>query len=417
MLFRFIVFLNMLFLLVSCAEQGKLSASDVKELAVGHFAEKGIVGIKDTGDIGVYLINTGIEDQWYVAYNQVMTRPALFLYHISSPKEPPRYIPLHNKTDGIIENVNFENVTNDDLSELVVVLHFDYALAYQGREIIILRRPFESTTYEIFTFPFEQVWESIDSFDNKYGMPSHSKRIENHASYEFFEGYILLKGIINYRDNHLVEYKWNAATEEFVLVLDKEFQEAEDEENAGGIVHKVKGNKILVEVNAHEEGCRAYLIEDYRGHVIDISKKIHDELLCSQVTALSTDGRHLIYTDHELNAICAYDIETKKTLPILKNVSSYEGESEIVWAPGRPMRFAFISVNQEEVLESSRIHIFTFDKDRELHEQVYKRKVHYECDLEGVCVPHKDYNYKFDRNNRFIYTPDETGSFKALIVK
>lgn len=147
------------------------------------------------------------------------------------------------------------------------------------------------------------------------------------------------------------------------MVLDEELHEIDDEEK-GGVIHKVKGNKILVEVNAHEEDCTAFLIEDSRGHVIDISKKIHDELLCSQVTSLSKDGRHLIYTDHDLNAVCLYDIETKKTEPILRKFNSYEGVSEVAWAPGKPMRFAFISVNQEEFLENTRLHVFTFDKKR-----------------------------------------------------
>jgi len=414
-----IIFYSFLVLLfASCKmKQSQLSASDVKELAVKHFKEKGIVGVRDTNDVEVNLISTGLEDQWYVAYNRVMTRPALFLYHISKPLDPPHYIPLHSKADGLIEHVDFENVTNDDSYELVVELHFDYALAYQGRELIILRHPFGNPAYEIFTFPFEQIWESIDSFDNQYGMPSHSKRIENHASYEFFEGFILIKGIINYRDNHLIEYQWDGTEEEFVLILDKELHEEDEEESKGKVVHKIKGNKILVEIHAHEEGCNAYLIEDYKGRVIDVSKKIHNELLCSQVTSLSNDGRHLIYTDHDLNAICIHDFQTKKTEPLLKNMNSYEGVSEIVWAPGRPLRFAFVSVNQEEFLENTRIHIFTFDRDKEVYEKSYKLKVYYECDLDGLCVPNKDYNYRFDRNNRFLYTSDSSGKLKALIIK
>lgn len=393
-----------------------LSEEDIKELAVIHFHEKGTFEVRDTGDIAVKLINTGREDQWFVAYNRVMAAPALFLYHITKPYDPPHYVPLHNKTNCIIEDVNFENVTNDDIYELVIELHFDYDLAYQGREIVILRNPFGNPAYEIFSFPFEQVWESIDSFNADYGLPSYNKRVENHAFYEFFEGYILIRGIINYRDNHLVEYKWNKQTEEFVLFLDEEFHEIDEEESTGNIIHKVKGNKRLIEVNSHEEGCIAYLLEDPQGHVIDIPKKIHDELLCSQVTALSSNGRYLIYTNNTKNAICLYDIEQNKDQSILYKFDTYEGISEVVWAPGRPKRFAFISVNQEELLENTRLHIFTFRKNDRIKQQQYDLPIHYECDLEGICVPLKDYNYKFDRNNRFTYTPDASGQFKALII-
>lgn len=405
------------FILLSCTQQARLSITDIKEVAIKHFQEKNFHSIKDTSDIHVKLIRTGLKDEWYVAFNAVMSPPALFLYHISDPNELPHYIPLNNKFEGIIEHVDFENVTNDEDYELVIELHFDYGLAYQGREIIILRHPFGNPAYEIFSFPFEQVWESIDSFDNRYGLPQHSKRVENHSFYEFFEGYILIKGTINYKENHLLEYKWNRTNEEFLLILDEELHEANEEEDKGGLVHKIKGTKILVEVNAYEEDCIAYLLEDTRGHVIDIPEKIHDELLCSQVTSLSSDGRYLIYTNLIDNAICLYDIEQKRDKTILPDFNSYEGVSEVVWAPGKPTRFAFISVNHEELLENTNIHIFSFDTQQQLHKKVYPTKVHYECDLKGICVPLKDYNYQFKRNNLFVYTPTTEGKFKGLHLK
>lgn len=409
-----IYFILLVLLIAGCMPPARLSPNDIKEVAVNHFREKGFLSIRDTSDLHVKLIQTGLNDEWYVAFNAVMSKPALFLYHISDPKEPPHYIPLNNKTEGIIEHVDFENVTNDEDFELVIELHLDYGLAYQGREIIILRHPFGFPAYEIFSFPFEQVWESIDSFDEQYGLPQHSKRVENHSFYEFFEGYILIKGTINYRDNHLLEYKWDPTAEEFLLILDEELHEVNEEEDKGGIVHKVKGNKILMEVNAHEEGCLAYLLEDATGHVIDVPKKIHDELLCSQVTSLSTNGRYLIYTDLAFNSICLYDIEQQINKIILKDFDSYEGVSEVVWAPHKPLRFGFISVNQEELLENTNIHIFTIDADQEVQARSHPTKVHYECNLEGICVPLKDYNYKFERNNLFVYTADASGKFRGL---
>lgn len=401
----------------SCMQQGKLSPSDVQELTIKHFQEKGFLEFQDTSHVGVKLIKTGLEDQWYVAFNRIMNEPILFLYHVNEPHNPPHYIPIHSKSHCIIEDVDFENITNDDLNELVVELHYDYDMAYQGREIVILRDPFGDAVYEIFSFPFEQVWESIDSFDVTYGMPSHSKRIENHASYEFFEGYVLIKGVINYRKNHLIKYKWDHTSKVFILVLDEELHEAEDEENLGGFTHKIKGNKVLIEVNAHEEHCTAYLLEDEQGHVIDIDKKIHDALLCSKVTALSDNGRYLIYTNIKKNAIFLYDLELRKERRLLAHYNSYEGISEITWAPKSSSRFAFISVNQEEVLENTLLHVFTIDKQGEVFEQTQPIKVHYDCDLEGYCAPLKDYHYKFDRYRRFVYTPLDNGVFKAIILQ
>lgn len=417
MFIRFFLFFGGIFLVTSCMPNAILSPKDVKELAVKHFNEKEIFAVRDTGDIGVLLVHTSLEEEWYVAFNTVMTKPALFLYHINKPFEPPHYIPLQNKSAGIIEHVYFRNVTNDDFYELVIELHVDYGLAYQCREIIILRHPFENKTFEVFNFAYEQVWENIDSFDNEYGLPNHSKRIENHATYEFFEGFILLKGTINYRENHLVEYKWDEKTEEFLLILDEDVHEIEEEEHNGGVVHKAKGNKILVEVNSHEDGCIAYLVEDVRGHVIDVAKKIHDDLLCSPVASLSPDGRFLIYTDHQKNAVCLYDFDTKTTKVLLADFKSYEGVSEVDWAQGTPFRFAFISVNHEELLGNTKVHIFTFDKKQELQHKSHHLKIHYDCSLEGWCVPQKDYNFKFDRYNRFLYTSEKNGTYNALVIK
>jgi len=411
---KLIIFFFVLLLCGGCMEvYGNLSPSDVKEKAVAHYQLNNIPKIVDTSCVGAILVNTGLEDQWYIAYNKVQTQPALLLYHISKPKEPPHYIPLLGKSECIIEHVDFENVTNDDQQELVIELHYDYDLSFQGREVVILRNPFGNPAYEVFSFPFEQVWETIDSFDNIYGLPAHSKRIENHATYDFFEGFIMIKGIINYRKHHLLEYKWDKLEEEFVLVLDEEHHEAEEEEGHG-IVHKTKGTKMLVEVSAHEDNCIAYLLEDTRGHVIDIAPHIHDELLCSQVTGLSADGRHLIYTDNNLNAICVYDIEKRQNEVLLKKFDTYEGVSEVAWAPGRPFRFAFITVNHEELLENTRIHLFTFDKERRLSEKVIDTKVHYDCNLEGICVPAKDYHYRFGKNNRFLFKEKEGEKWKAI---
>ncbi len=403
-----------LFLLGACMDDNRpLSAREIKRMAVKHFKEKKVQGIIDTTDIGVLLIKTALDDKWFVAYNKIQTKPTLFLYHITKRDEPPHYIPLVGKSEGKITHVDFENTTNDDNYELVVEIHYDYDLAYQGKEIIVLKNPFGKPAYEVFSFVFEQVWESIDSFDNEYGLPAHRQRIENHASYDFFEGYILLKGTINYRKNHLLEYHWDKSTEQFALILDEEYHEA-DEEEGHGFVHKTKGTKKMVKVSAHEDNCVAYMLEDISGHVVDIDHHIHDELLCSRVSGLSADGRHLIYTDNNLNALCFYDIELKKNKIILQNFDSYEGVSEIVWTSVRPYHFAFVTVNHEELLENTKLYIFTIENENTITEKKYNRKIYYNCDAEGLCVPLKDYHYRFEGNQKFIYKEKENGNWNAL---
>lgn len=404
---------GILLLSTTCTPSIILSPTDIKEVAVKHFREKGYKNISDTSHISVKIIKTNLEDQWYVAFNRVVARPALFLYHINNPQQLPHFVPLNNKSESIIEHVDFENVTNDELYELVIGLHYDYGMAYQGREIVILRNPFGNPAYEIFAFPIEQVWERIDSFDKRYGLPNHSKRVENHSVYEFFEAYILIRGTINYRDNHLLKYHWKAKNKEFVLVLDEELHEATKEQNKT-IIHRVKGNKVLVEVNAHEEGCIAHLLEDARGRAIDIPSYIRNELLCSAVTALSPNGRYLIYTSIKRNGLFLYDMEKRLDKRILKDFDSYEGISEIVWAPGKPMRFAFVSVNQEELLNNTSIHLYTRLKKETFTNHIYETQVYYDCSLEGVCTPLKDYHYKFNSNDIFVYRPDSTGRFKGI---
>ncbi len=400
---------------VGCSDPNRrIRPETIKRMAIKNFQEKGIKHIVDTADVGVLLINKGPIDKWYVAYNKTQTQPALFLYHISNADENPHFLPLMGKTEGKIQHIDFENTTNDDNYELAVEIHYDYDMAYQARELVIIRNPFKNPASEIFSFPYEQVWESIDTFDTVYGLPNHKKRIENMASYEFFDGYILLKGIINKRKNHILEYLWDKTTQQFVLVLDENYHEA-DEEAAHGHVAKLKGNKILVEVFSHEDNCTAYILEDENGHVIDIEKRIHDELLCSPVAGLSDDGHYLIYTDQHLNAVCLYDIEQQKNRKLLSNFNTYEGVSELVWAKGKNPRFAYVTVNHEEILDNTQLYIFTLlSATGELIAKRYKVPIYYQCDLDGYCAPKKDYHYRFENYNQFIYRTEATGNWKGL---
>lgn len=384
----------------------ELSAAMVKEQALHFFKE-----IKDTADIGITKISQNNHNHWFVAYNKTHTTPHLFLFHSEAPDEAAHDISLKHKNIAAVEAVYFEDITYTGEYELIIELHYDYDIAYQGREFLIYQHPFDTSgrTREIFSFMFEQVWETIDSFDKAYGTPMHTQRIENYASFDFFEGFILIKGTINTHKNHLVEYKWDKTLQQFRLEIDEDLHEAEEEENAGNIIHKVKGTKVLLEVNAHEKGCRAFLIEDVGHHVIEIKKKIHDALLCSPITSLSSNGRYLIYTDNQQSCLSLYDFELEKEHQLVQNIETYEGISEVIWSP-KKMRFAFILVNPEELLENTQVHIYDIDKEGKLDRQIHNLEIYYECDPEGVCVPLKDYDFRFSSSGNFIYKYDNTGN-------
>lgn len=384
----------------------ELSEAMAKEQALHFFKE-----IKDTTDIGITKISQDNHNHWFVAYNKTHTTPHLFLFHSEEPNEAAHDISLKHKNIAAVEAVYFEDVTYNGEYELIIELHYDYDIAYQGREFLIYQHPFDTSgrTREIFSFMFEQVWETIDSFDNAYGTPMHSQRIENHASFNFFEGFILIKGIVDSHKNHLVEYKWDKALQQFRIEIDEDLHEAEEEEHAGNVVHKVKGTKVLLEVNAHEEGCRAFLIEDIGHHVIEIQKKIHDALLCSPITSLSTNGRYLVYTDQKTSSLSFYDFETSQEHQLVQDIGTYEGISEVIWA-AKKMRFAFILVNPEELLENTQVLIYDIDKEGKLDRHVYDLEIYYECDLEGLCAPLKDYDFRFSSSGNFIYKHNNTGN-------
>ncbi|MCP4441665.1 MAG: hypothetical protein GY810_22395 [Aureispira sp.] len=396
-----------LYALVGCFSlERELSPALVKEQAL-HFFKS----IKDTTDIGVTKVSQDKHNHWFIAYNKTHTTPHLFLFHSEEPNEAAHDISLKHKNIAAVENVYFEDVTYNGEYELIVELHYDYDIAYQGREFIIYQHPFDTAgqTHEIFNFMFEQVWETIDSFDKTYGTPLHTQRVENHASYTFFEGFILIKGIVNSHRNHLVEYKWDKALQQFRLELDEDLHEAEEEENVGGIVHKVKGTKVLLEVNAHEEGCRSFLIEDVGHHVIKIKENIHDALLCSPITSLSKDGRYLVYTNKNTHSLNLYDFDTDEDHQLVQDVDTYEGISDIIWT-AKKMRFAFVLVNPEELLENTQVQVYDIDKEGKLDRHTYNLEIFYECDLEGTCIPQKDYDFRFSSSGNFIYKYNNTGN-------
>ena len=413
---RIIYFLFLFVLLQACTFKAlRLNKEDVKINALKTFQAHQHFAIKDTHDIGIKQIKSDNNNEWFVAYNTVTAPPALLIYHVNKPDEAPHYISLAHKKPAKIDHVDFENITNDSNYELLVELHYDFDLSYQGREILILRKPFEADVSEIFNYPFEQVWAQIDSFDNTYGLPANSRRVENHADYEIAEGHLILRGVLSYRKNHLMEYRWDNKKEAFVLVFDKDLHESDDEEAHGGIVHKTKGSKRLLEVNAHEDGCKGYVVEDLAGHVIDVGHRIHDELLCSNTTALSDDGHYLIYTDNKDNCVELYDFLTSTNKCILPNLVNYEGVSEVIWTTKKPLRFAFITFNPEEHIKQTRIHVFTQDKAEHFIYKSYDYLVNYSCDpVLGQCAPQKDYDFAFQGYDKLRFRRDAESPMKVL---
>lgn len=374
--------------------------------------------IQDTADIGLIYASQDMEHHWFVTYNKVDAIPKVCFFQSDAEDGQhlgAHHISLDHKSKAIIEHVDFKNVTNDDDYELLIELHYDYDFSYQARELLIYQNPFSTDTLkpprEIFSFFHEQIRQRIIGFDDEYGNPHQIKVVENNADIEFFEDFILIKGTINGFPNHLSEYKWDPTATgaggqkgKFILEIDEELHEAEDEEQSGGIVHKVKGSKMLMKVNSHEEGCHSFVLEDVQGHVIDVGEEVHDALLCSEVTSLSEGGRYLIYTNKVEDNVKLLDFKTLKKTVLLDRIGAYEAISDVAWNfRGSRRQFAFIVVNPEEFIDNTCIFVYTLNKNGRLTEKRYDRPVFYPCETRENCVPQKDYTFWFNQKGNLVY--------------
>lgn len=405
--YRSAFFCYLLLLLFACDAPLSLSAGEAKMRALKEYQV-----LKDTSQIGLVHISQDSQNHWFVLYNKVQIPACIYLFKVENTKELNHAISLRHKQNAFVEKLVFEDVTNDGIVEMLVYLHYDYDLSFQGRELIIFKDPFDTLYHEIFTFTLEQVWEHIESFDSMYGVPKHRKRIENHATIDFFEGKILIKGTIDKRKHHFVEYEWDDFNEAFKKILDEDLHEEEDENNKGGVVAKVKGSKILLQINAHEHGCKAYLVEDAAGHVLHLPKEVHDALRCSRITSLSDNGRFLVYMDLKKDKLLMYDFEKNEKIVLMSGLKATEGVSEIVWYSGKgQLLMAFVVVDLDEYEQDTQIHFWAFDAKQKLwKERIYDRTVIYECDFDGYCAAQKEYDFRFSEAGNFLFRYKKTGN-------
>lgn len=391
----------------ACKDPEDFTLKDAKQQTVKFFPE-----VEDTNHVGGIEISQDKHNHWFVTYNNTHAyHPRVYLFHHENPEETAHIIDLKHKINANIERVMFEDVTMDGEPELLLELHFDFELAYQARELLIFQHPFdEEKKREIFDMVFEERREFIEGFDEEFGMPIHRVEIENHAVFQFFEGFILLKGTIKHHKNHVLEFQWDPSIQQFKKVLDEDLHEADDEEK-GGITHKVKGTKMLKSVTAHEDGCKSYLLEDTEHHVIDIGHDVHDALLCSPLTSLSPQGRFLVYTDKVRHTIQLLDFNTNQNFHLAEHIYVYEGMSEVLWH-SKLNRLAFVIINPEEFAENTAILLAEVDDNGILHKHLHHVRVVYKCPPHGDCLPQRDYDYYFDVNGHLHYRISDTGDRK-----
>jgi hypothetical protein len=404
--------LLLLVLTTACDTPIALSISEAKRRALIEIGT-----LKDTTQIGVVQVMQDSSNHWLAAYNEAQTTPSVFLFRVENAQEHSHAFRMRHKQDAKISKILFEDITYDGELEMLVYLHFDYDLSYQGRELIIYKKPFDTIdNKEVFTFPLEQSWEHIESFDSVYGVPEHRKRVENHVTAEFFEGKILIKGTINGKKHHMLEYEWDDFSESFKKILDEDLHEEGDESLNKGVVAKVKGSKILLEVSAHEPGCRAFILEDVKGQVLQLEEDLKEALHCSPVTSLSEDGRFLVYMNKDKDELQLYDFEKDERITLLKKLEAMEGISDIVWYQQKGRNdLAFVAVNMDEFEANSRIYLWRF-RNKEWKSKYYDRMVYFECDFDGICAPQQTYDYRFSKSGNFLYRQDNKGHSKEDFV-
>lgn len=389
----------LLLLHAGCDDLSYFTEKTAREQTLRFFPE-----LNSIDQIGVTTVSQDEHNHWFVTYNNSpVQHPRVYLFHRENPTEVAHLIDLKHKYTANIEKVYFEDATNNGEYELILELHYDYQLAYQARELVVYQHPFdEEKKREIFNFVFEEVREKIEGFDDEYSLPVHRVEVENHCDFSFYEGYIVFKGTIAGNKNHLLRFRWDAPLNAFKLDRDENLHEADEEEKYGGIVHKVRGSKVLKPVNSHEHGCLSFMLEDVEHHVLDIGQDIHDALLCSPVTSLSPDGRFLVFTDRKRQQLVLLDFNTNHRYTLCESIHVYEGISEVVWT-SNSRRLGLILINPEEFVEHTAVVIAEVDKTDKIHRHLYPRRVYYDCTEGESCLPVREYDYRFDKQGFFRY--------------
>ncbi len=400
------LFFLLLLLFAACDAPLSLSLGEAKRRAMKEY-----LVLRDTSQIGAVYVSQDTSSHWFALYNKEQIRACVYLFRVDNAQEPSHEISLRHRQAAIVDKLVFEDITHNGDLELLVYLHYNYDLSYQAKEVVVFQNPFDSLPEEIFSFMTLQMWEHIESFDSTYGVPEHRKRIENNASVEFFEGKILIKGTIDGKKHHFIEYEWGEFHNGFKKILDEDFYEEEEEEEKQ-ISTKREGNRHLFKINTHEYGCQSFLIEDKDGKVLRLPRLMHDALLCSQVTSMSKNGRFLVYTDKLNDQILLYDFDDPDaTIILYDKIQATEGISDLVWYQEKGiLRFAFVVTNFEEFEFDTQVHIWEYEaKNKKWKQLLFDRPVVFECDFYGRCSPEKEHDFRFSEAGSLIIRFQKTG--------
>ena len=394
---RYLILFIIASLFVACFDpKANQSVFDVSKQSLIICKKLGYSTIQESTNLKIKQIQLDEKKPYFASFNRTMHPPFIFLFPPISSTKKVTIIPL-NRAEAIVKEDFFENVCNDDQLE---------------QEIIIFKDIWNNPR-EIFAFSPLKKWESIDTFDQKYGLPKHHKRVEHDYDYTFFESSILLSGCINYRKNSVLTYNWSILQNTFIRAIKKNTKRTT---NKDGIVwnRPKNGNKSLVPVQAQDIDCLSYTIEFVKGQENYVPKAVTNALRCSKTTHLSPNGQYLVYTDQQKNRLLCYDFWNKKTAVLLKNYRQFEGFSEILWSSASPLQFGFVGVNHEEQVENTCIYWIEPSNQDGLDVSKHSIKVHYSCETIARCVPQLNKDFKLDKRGQLLYREKNNSDFKIL---
>lgn len=361
----------------------------------------------DTAFVGLINVSENANKHWTLAYNKEQMSPFIYIYDAEDRLVPAQKM-LIKRPDCIIEKIQLNDVNQDGLLEMLVYVYYNYGISYKGREVIIYANAFDSIANkrkEIFAHPLEQIWKKIDSFDMEYGLPQHTEKVGVEMSVEFFEQMIQLRGTYEGIKNVLREYKWSEEKLIFELLKHDELHEIVATEVHDSTSIQLGKNRLLLEVVAHEVGCRSFVLQDNKGIILALPTLITDALYCSPVTSISPDGEYLIFTNKANKTLDLYEFSTRKRYTLVDRIGAIEGISDIVWTSfNKEIYAACILVNPEEYLYNTRVAIFKIQPKNTPIIELHDKSAWYVCNARtGFCTSRIDEDYYFNKQGSFSF--------------
>lgn len=394
-----------LFMLIFSAcfyEKMPFRPEEIKRRVLDSFPQ-----LLDTAFVGLVNLSENAHSHWTLAYNKEQMAPFIYIYDAEDRLVPVKKLQV-KRPDCSIEKIQLNDVNQDGLLEMLVYLYYDYGISYKGREVLIYANAFDSIptrVKEIFSHPLEQVWKKIDSFDMEYGLPQHTSKTGVEMSIEFFEEIIQLRGTYENVKNVLREYKWSKEKRIFELMKHEELHEVIATQTHDSTTVQLGKNRILLEVVAHELGCRSFVLQDHQGITLALPQLIVDALYCSPVTALSPNGEFLIFTNKANKTLDVYEFASRKRYTLVDRIGAIEGISDIAFATiNKELYAACILVNPEEYLYNTRIAIFKLKHQSPPEIKLHDKSAWYVCNARtGTCTPRIDEDYNFNKQGAFSF--------------